>query len=198
MIPLNIHQVYLGTPPPSMVAMMGGVISMNPHWQHRMWTEDNLGLLGYNYTDLLKTFGAPVHVSDFIRLEAVYRFGGMYLDCDCEAIAPLDSLAEYDAVAAFQDGTGQICPAVFGATIGHPWLEWQIRMAKAYSKPNEPWNVGLMTDAPRHGVTIVPTDTFYPWLWTTKPEDRKPTERTLVIHHWKGTWAPWFKREYPT
>lgn len=193
-----IHQVYFGTPPPSMVRYMDGVRAMNPEWEYRLWGKENVEQLGWQYDRLLALYKAPVHVSDFVRLMAVHTFGGMYLDSDVEAVQPLDALLPMDAVAAFQDGTGQICPAIFGAAANHPWINWQIINALSFSRPDSPWNVDLMTQAPRYGLTIVPTDWFYPWLWTTPPAERINTPNTLLVHHWKGTWAPWFKREYPT
>lgn len=191
-----LHHVYVGSPvPPKMAAYMQTAIDCNPNWERKLWTADNLDELGLKYDDLLKRFGAPVHVSDFVRLAAVFRFGGIYLDSDVEVVRPLDLLRQYAAVAATQDGTGQICPAVFGAHAYHPWIRWQIDHALTYSKPDQPWNVTLMTDAPRAGLMLVPTDTFYPWLWDTPKELRKVTERTLAIHHWQGSWAPWVVRD---
>ena len=191
-----IHHVYVGAPiPPNMAAYMETAMALNPTWERMLWTADNLGALGLDYDKLLAVFKAPVHVSDYVRLAAVFRFGGIYLDSDVEVIKPLDSLREHRAFAATQDGTGQICPAVFGAHAYHPWIRWQLDHAEEYSKPDQPWNVGLMTDAPQAGLTLVPTDTFYPWLWNTPRAERKVTERTLAIHHWKGSWAPWVERD---
>ncbi len=196
MIPPILHHCYIGAPvPPEMFAYMETAIEVNPRWDARLWTAQNLFLLGLNYEVLLARFKKPVHVSDFVRLVAIQRYGGMYLDCDVECIKPFDGLCEHDAIAAPQDGTGQICPATFGAVPHHPWIDWQIEHADKYSVPDVPWNVGLMTDAPREGLTIVPTDTFYPWLWNTPKDHRKVTERTLSIHHWKGSWAPWVIRD---
>ncbi len=169
--------------------------SVNPDWKWMVWTDRTISLLGFDYVSLLTRFKKPVHVSDFVRLVAIQKYGGMYLDSDVECVRPFDSLCKYEAVAATQDGTGQICPATFGAGPDHPWINWQIEHADDHSRPDTPWNVALMTDAPRGGLTLVETDTFYPWLWNTPKEDRKITERTLSIHHWKGSWAPWVIRD---
>lgn len=195
MIPKILHHVYMGKVPDNMAAYMQTAIDLNPAWHRILWDEGAIKRLGLNYDELLEMYKAPVHVSDFVRLAAVQEFGGVYLDSDVEVIRPLDSLCAYDAVAAVQDGTGQICPAVFGASARHPWINWQVAKCKEYSKPNEPWNVTLMTEAPNAGVTLVPTDTFYPWLWNTPKSERQVTERTLAIHHWKGSWAPWVERD---
>jgi len=195
MIPHIIHQIYFGTIPREMQAYMDTAHAVNPDWEVKLWTDENIGFLGVDYPSLLEKFKAPVHVTDYIRLLVIHHFGGIYLDSDVECVRPFDGLCEFDAVAATQDGTGQICPATFGACAKHPWVMWQLDNVLKYSRPNEPWNVGLMTDTPREGLTLVPTDTFYPWLWTTPKDERKITDRTLSVHHWKGSWAPWVIRD---
>lgn len=196
MISKIIHHVYCGAPVPAEMDMfMQTAIDLNPTWERHLWTAHNLEALGLNYDKLLAIFKAPVHVSDFVRLVAIFKFGGFYLDSDVEVVRPLEPLLHHAAVAATQDGTGQICPAVFGAYACHPWIKWQIDHAKEYSRPDTPWNVTLMTDAPRAGLSLVPTDWFYPWLWDTPKEQRKVTPHTLCVHHWKGSWAPWVERD---
>lgn len=192
----TIHHVYTGGMiPPEMFAFMETAVKMNPAWVCHLWTAETITQLGLDYETLLNRFKKPVHVSDYVRLVAVQKLGGIYLDCDVEVIQPLDSLLCLDAFGAFQDGSGQICPATFGAIPNHPWINWQIDNADRYSMPDAPWNVTLMTDAPREGVTIVPTEWFYPWLWDTPKEDRHIHPSTLSIHHWKGSWAPWVIRD---
>lgn len=192
----RIHHVYTGGEiPAEMHEYMQTALDYNPGWIHHLWTSETISLLGLNYEGLLERFKKPVHVSDYVRLVVIQRLGGIYLDCDVEVVQPLESLLCFDAFGAFQDGSEQICPATFGAVPNHPWINWQIENADAYSKPDQPWNVGLMTEAPRDGLTIVPTEWFYPWLWNTPKEERKVHPTTLSIHHWKGSWAPWVVRD---
>lgn len=191
-----IHHIYIGSSvPQEMVDYMETAVELNPSWARHLWTADTIGYLGLDYGKLLEIFKKPVHVSDYVRLVAIQKIGGIYLDCDVEVIQPLDSLLCFDAFGAFQDGTEQICPAVFGAVANHPWINWQVENADHYSRPDEPWNVGLMTEAPRAGLTITPTEWFYPWLWNTPKEDRRVNPSTICIHHWKGSWAPWVIRD---
>lgn len=191
-----IHFVYCGgTAPEMMQAIMATVRLHNPDWEYRLWDNDALAKEGVKYDTLLTRFKAPVHVSDYVRLLVIQKFGGIYLDCDVECVRPIDRLLEFKAFAAPQDGTGQICPAVFGAVPNHPWINWQLANADKYSIPDTPWNVTLMTDAPSEGVTLCPTSWFYPFLWDVPRAERTIGPDTMLIHHWKGSWAPWVIRE---
>lgn len=195
-MPKIVHFVYCGGDVPEMMLeIMKTVTDKNPLFRFKLWDNAAIDAEGWNYAEFLETFKAPVHVSDYVRLLAVQKYGGIYLDCDVECVRPIDRLLEYDAFAAPQDGTGQICPAVFGATPNHPWINWQVERALEYSKPDQPWNVTLMTDAPRVGVTLCPTRWFYPFLWDVPKADRRIADDTMLIHHWKGSWAPWVIRE---
>jgi mannosyltransferase OCH1-like enzyme len=196
MIPRLIHFVYCGGPlPDTMLSIMDTVRHSNPDWEYRFWDNAAIASEGLDYLSLLDKFKAPVHVSDYVRLLVVQKYGGIYLDCDVECVRPIDKLLKYEAFAAPQDGTGQICPAVFGAVPNHPWITWQLAHALDYSKPDTPWNVTLMTDAPRDGVTLCPTRWFYPFLWDVPKAERTIAHDTMLIHHWKGSWAPWVIRE---
>lgn len=196
MIPKNLHRVHVGgNLPTEWNYFLDTHCSKVYDWGRFFWTENNLHELDLDYDFLLNLYQAPVHVAEIVRLEAVKQYGGVYLDCDVEVIKPLDPLLQYKAFAAIQDGSGQVCNAVFGAEPNHPWIQWQLDNVDNYFKLNQPWSVTLMTQAPRKDVTLVPTDTFYPWLWTTPKAERKPTENTLAIHHWKGSWAPWVIRD---
>jgi len=195
-IPKIIHFVYCGGAiPVEMLAMMATVTDKNPTFISKLWDNDTMAMEGWDYDELLARFKAPVHVSDYVRLLVIQKYGGIYVDCDVECIRPITSLLQHEAFAAPQDGTGQLCPAVFGAVPNHPWINWQIEHADEYSKPDQPWNVTLMTDAPREGVTLCPTRWFYPFLWDVPKADRTVAEDTMLIHHWKGSWAPWVIRE---
>lgn len=196
MIPRRIHHVHVGPPMrEDMLAMYGTAYAHNPDWEHFFWSAESLPSIGLNYEEMLEQYKAPVHVAEVVRLIVIQKFGGIYLDCDMEVIKPLDSLLTHKAFAAIQDGSGQICNAAFGAEPYHPWIDWQLSNVMAFFRKDIPWSVTLMTQAPRKDVTIVPTDTFYPWLWTTPKWERCHTANTLAIHHWKGSWAPWVERD---
>lgn len=185
-----IHQVWIGGPMPQKVMDLVQTIDDNNSiamgWEHRIWTEKEFLSYGINihqFDSNTKLAG----ISNGLRLRIIERFGGIYLDCDFECVRPLDSLLQYEAFAAPQDH--RLCNAAFGAVPHHPWIKWQIENVEQYNGFDPTWGVLLMDKAPREGVTVLPKDTFYPWLWHVPEHERQATENTLAIHHWHGSWA---------
>jgi hypothetical protein len=59
--------------------------------------------------------------ADFIRIYALFHYGGIYLDADVEIVASLDPFLNHDFFIGFESNN-DLEPAVFGAVKGHPWL----------------------------------------------------------------------------
>jgi len=178
MIPPTIHRVWLGgnLPPP---------LEINHFWT-MMWTEQNVHLLDIKPEEWEHSTYAGS--SNIIRLHAVRKFGGIYMDTDCEVVGDLKPLLLNNAFCARQASDPNItCNAVFGATPNHPWI---LRMIEAYKgREKESADVGcyIMEECLGPDVTVLPTDWFYPYNWNEKP--KPPTENTIIIHKWEGSWT---------
>jgi hypothetical protein len=86
-------------------------------------------------------FGRPViypaHKADIIRLEMLWKHGGIYLDLDVISINPFDPLLGHAFVMGIEPGTG-LCNAVILAQPGAPFIErWQ---AQYRTFEAERWN----------------------------------------------------------
>lgn len=181
--------------PSRYVRFSDGLKAMNPSFEYHLLNEkDAEELSGRSWDKLKNTFGSYVSISNYVRLISIYLHGGIYLDLDFEAVKPLDPLLQHSAFAAVSDNTSvdgspnRICPAAFGAEAKHPWLKWQLDRWNKYPPKDPNWGVTLMSVAPREGITLVPTATFFPFHWDSKPEDRVPQPETIAIHHWDGDW----------
>lgn len=62
-------------------------------------------------------------VTDYIRLQVVYEYGGIYLDTDVELKKPLDLLLSNRAYFGFEDGKQINTGLGFGAEAQHPILK---------------------------------------------------------------------------
>jgi mannosyltransferase OCH1-like enzyme len=190
-IPKRIHQIWIGGLLPDAEARMVETVgAMNPTFRHTLWDDRSLRSIGLDVEALMAKYELPnlACASSLLRLELLNRFGGIYADCDCECLKPLDSLLDYSAFAAEQDG-GRICNAVVGAEPGHSWVDWQLRHLGDFDiKDGAAW-IYLMTAAPRDGLTIIPQHWVYPWLWMDAPEKRIPANDSLLQHLWSGSWT---------
>lgn len=201
MIPKILYQVWLGGRMPSRyIRFREELMKLHPQWLHRLLDEqDAVRLIGESWQVIQSTYGTYTSISNYLRLAAVLQDGGVYLDMDFEAVKPMDGLLQYSAFTSVVDQVSdanysggsyseRICCAAFGAEAGHPWLKWQMAHYKKFGLKDPAWGVHLMSVAPRDGVTLVPTETFYPWHWDDPPAARTIKPGTLAAHHWDGDW----------
>jgi len=190
MIPYRIHQFWAGPDRPEDIRqMMISVREKHLGWEIRVWNEDNIKDLGLNFDDLMDKCQNFASVSNVVRLHAVYQLGGLFLDADVEVLKPMDRMLWHRANAAFQDEK-YICNAIFSAEAGHPWLKAQIDRQDYLMNGDAARGPYAMTEAPREGLNIVPTNVLYPFHFDT-PKGKWGTvpSEAICIHHWKGSWS---------
>ena len=72
-----------------------------PEYNIMEWNEHNYDLDSNRFAKEAYAKKKYGFVVDPVRLDIVYRYGGIYLDCDVELIKPLDDFLKYDAFFAF-------------------------------------------------------------------------------------------------
>lgn len=132
MIPKTIHYVWVG-PKPLPEADRQRVDAwrhMLPDWQIVAWDNDKVD---YSSSFVRQAYSVRAwnRVSDYTRMDALARFGGVYLDTDVDLIKSLDPLLSLKAFLGFQTDdmnsiTDPVNGAVFGSEPGH-WLPTSIR-----------------------------------------------------------------------
>lgn len=136
-----------------------------------------------------------------IRLEALYREGGVYVDSDCEPYRSLEPLLSARAFAGWEDARC-VPDAVLGAEPEHPaikaCLELAIERLNGRAGPAErfTWQTGAgVTTAilpGRPDVLLLPPGSFYPYHYK-EPERRDEDHAAaqpwaFLAHHWAGSW----------
>lgn len=86
-----------------------------PDYELIQWNEDNyeipnIPFLKKAYEDRKWSF-----VTDYVRLDAVHRMGGIYFDTDVELLKPIDELLSYQAYFGFEEATTVNTGLGFGA-----------------------------------------------------------------------------------
>lgn len=101
-----------------------------PDWEYKLWNEDNFDVFCTPYTAEAYTAGKYAFVSDYARLWALEREGGLYLDVDFEAYKPFDDLLKNRAFAGFE-GSKHL-PVMMGVCASEAHGKWVTEMLTAY------------------------------------------------------------------
>lgn len=91
-------------------------------YQFMEWNEDNFDLNQSRYAREAYEARKFAFVSDYVRLYALYRYGGIYLDTDVEVVRSLDALLLHEAFTGFEDETF-LQSGTMGAVAEHRWIK---------------------------------------------------------------------------
>lgn len=171
--------------------------AVHPTWRHVLWTESQLDWL--TNQDLFDDAEQVTsHVGQFradvARLEILYRYGGLYVDCDMEALRPLDDLMDAELLVG-RECDRWINNAVMGAVPGHPALAKAIERLPVHVRrnrhrpgvrPNVLSGPQFLTPilAGRDDVTVVPAEVFYPYRWDELDRGSEDFTDSYAVHHW--------------
>ncbi len=174
MIPKIIHQIWIG-PKVMPTKWMGSWRQKNPSMEYRLHTSYE----GFQYQDKIQRFVDEERYSvaaDIMRVEILYKEGGVYIDADSLCLEPIEDarFMDGDFFAAW-DYTGWVANGVIGCTPQHPIMEDYLERIGGLEEYYE-FGARLLTKCiGDEAVTILPTCTFYPkgWRGQVAPLDGK-------------------------
>lgn len=167
-----------------------------------LWNEDNFPFDKYPFAKQAYEQKKYAFVADVARLHALYNYGGIYMDTDCEVIKSFDDLLNHDAFACYET-PNLISIGTVGAKKGHPWLklmmQWYdcVDFSEDYA---EIANTRIISRMARlhYGVKlngkklVLPNNVWiYPREWfLPEPKDGKwlVSDDTYVVHHFTRLW----------
>lgn len=178
-----------------------------PDYQIIEWNEDNFDVsLCPLYVRQAYELEKWAFVTDYVRLQIIYKFGGIYLDTDVELKKTLDSLLNFKAFFAIESG-GEIATGLgFGAENGNT-LIWDLMkdyLSIPFILENGQFdrtgcplrNLHVFIDYGFNNrdvyqiigdqVCIMPTEFFCPINYYTG--ERKITKNTIGIHWYAASW----------
>lgn len=190
MIPRVLHQIWVGPAgfPDEFAAYAQTWRRHHPAWEYRLWTEAEIPS-ELRRPEARERLRVPAERSDILRLEILWRQGGVYVDTDFECRGSLEPHlegAEFVTANLFPHRVGN---AFIASVPGHVILD----EALAEMKPREFFGFDRWAAGPfffnrivqRHkgspGVRLLPPELMYP----RTPAAR---ERALAIHHFARSW----------
>jgi mannosyltransferase OCH1-like enzyme len=141
-IPKIIHQIWLGEGfPTEYKIFQDNWKKQHPDWRFIFWTEQKLKEKFPNFLYNQKLFNEAhenenfAKMADIARYEILYKFGGLYADCDCDCLKPFDILNEnysfYVGLEHLYNGL-VIGNALMGAIPKHPVIKQCLINIKQY------------------------------------------------------------------
>lgn len=206
MIPKIIHYCWFGRDKmPALAIECINSWKIHLHdYDIRLWNEDNFDIDSVFYVKEAYEARKFAFVTDYVRLYALYHFGGIYMDTDMEVIKSLDDLLHLPAFSGFESGK-DIPTGIIASEKGGYWAKEQLGYYKDrhFVLPDGTLDMttnvqiisGIMLSSGfvlrnsyqiyKDCIHIFPKDYFCPMSRTGVITI---TPNTYCIHHFAGSW----------
>ncbi|WP_148630492.1 glycosyltransferase family 32 protein [Bacillus sp. E214] len=177
-----------------------------PDYEIMEWNEDNFDINSNQYVKQAYESGKWAFVTDYVRLYALYNYGGIYMDTDVEVLRPLDSFLNHNAFSGFESNT-TIPTGIIGSTKYNEWIKILLDdyNSRSFIKRDSSFdlttNVETITKITKSkynlqennmyqvlsdDIHLYPSEWFCPFNITTGKLEITPNTHT--IHHFSGSW----------
>lgn len=211
MIPQIIHYCWFGggAMPELVERCIASWKKHMPEWEYRLWTEENFDITtAPQYVQEAYRTKKYAFVSDYVRLWALERKGGVYLDTDVEVLRPFDDLLNDTAFIGLEESLALLPgTCVMGCEAHCQWVKDMLSTYDGAHFVNEDgaWDMttnvqrlgakmiegGLLHERklqylPQWGLRVYTHDYFSP---ITSTRVMRKSKNTYCIHRFAGTWV---------
>lgn len=126
MIAKKIHYCWFGRKPLPLLARrcLASWAYRLPDYEVVRWDESNVDVQAHPFTAAAYAAGRYAFVADYVRMQALTREGGIYLDTDVEVLSTFDGMLDNDLFIGLE-WDDRFGTSVIGAAPGH-WLPQQM------------------------------------------------------------------------
>ena len=125
MIPKTIHYCWFGRGKKPKLAekCIASWKKFCPDYEIIEWNEDNYDVTRTPYTRYCYENRKWAYLSDYVRLDVVFKHGGLYFDTDVEVIKPIDLFLDNGAFFAFENNENIATGLGFGTEKNSKYLK---------------------------------------------------------------------------
>jgi hypothetical protein len=184
MIPKTIHRIWIGDEIPEQhEEYWSKAQDRYPNYEFKTWCGDEFELIN---EELFQCQEIPAAASDILRLEVIYKYGGIYIDTDVELLQAVPD--GYDDLFCAQSYVGAT-NAFFGAAPGHAVIKKALDRLQELPIESLPEGhihlvtgpdlmIHIMKDSPE---ALLPVGLF--------PFSEEPLDVAIAVHHSEGNWG---------
>ena len=207
-IPKIIHQIWMGDKPSP--KFMTKWKELNPDYEYVLWDEERIKNFKLKNLTLYKSFEGKGRQefrgkSDVVRVEILQRYGGIYIDADCDPLRPLDDeLLQDDCFGVYINNRlrgNRVSNGVIG-TIPNGIIisEYVDRLSKIKNTNCPPFKLTgpifftKICEDYKDKIKIYPSHYFYPYFFE-EGGDYEGDFKPYTNHYWGSTIAGKKKRD---
>lgn len=208
MIPKKIHYCWFGKNPMPKLAKKC-IDSWNKYcsdYEIICWNEDNFDINMNKYVKEAYENKKFAFVTDFVRLYALYNYGGVYMDTDVEVIKNIDEFLKHESFSGFEN-IKYVPTGIMASSKGNKLFKELLEYYDGRSFVKEDGTFDLKSNTETiteimtkkglkknnkfqiiEGFALYPNDYFCPVSHDTKKLYK--TNNTHTIHWFAGSWVP--------
>lgn len=208
MIPKIIHYCWFGgnQKPESVVKCIDSWKKFCPDYELKEWNEKNFDIKSIKYVREAHESKKWAFVSDYVRLYALYNYGGIYMDTDMELVKKIDIFLTNKCFSGYESNES-IPTAIIGSEKNNTWIKYLLSYYENRSFINNDGSFDLTTNTVTitnmtikkynivlDGKYINVKDEFvlYPkeYFCPKNPGEKNLiiTPNTYAIHHFEASW----------
>jgi len=212
MVPKIIHYCWLSNDPfpETIQKCVDSWKKYLPEYELMLWNYDRFPRGKSKWVDQAFDSHKYAFAADYIRLYALYNYGGIYLDSDVEVLKSFNDLLHLPYFLGKENTTSGVEAATMGFPKGHQLIGTLLKKyeGKNFINPNGTYNDEALpyiirrciesryfyseVESPNNiseddsRIYVLPIDWFSPKHWQTK--EIHCTENTYSIHHFAASW----------
>lgn len=174
-----------------------------PDYEVFVWNHEKIKEISSSWVNSAIDAKKWAFAADYVRLFALYKYGGIYLDMDVEVLKSFDDLLEQPYIIGRESARDVIEAAVLGAEPRSVWIkdcldfyEGKIFDISKINKPEVaiPFIIKETLKRIHQNMEIYAAEYFSPLNNLTG--ELKISDNSYCIHHFNGAWFTEYQKKY--